>query len=207
MPDSTTLVAFALASFAVIVVPGPNLVYIVTRGLAQGTRAALASAAGVETATLVYVTATAVGVAEVIARSETLFTLIRWAGAGYLVYLAVQTLRHPPVVAITEQATPLGYWRIYRDGAVVNLLNPKVALFFVAFLPQFVDRQSTTSVGLQLIVLGAVFFAIALTLDIGYACISGAATTFIRRRGRGISWIRWPVATVYVSLAVYAVTA
>jgi threonine/homoserine/homoserine lactone efflux protein len=206
MPDLLTLGAFALASCALIVIPGPNLIYIVTRSMVQGPRAGLASAAGVETATSVYVTASTFGISALIARSDTAFATLRYAGAGYLAYLAARTLRFPPAVDADVPAAAQPLSRIYRDGAVVNLLNPKVALFFVAFLPEFVTPDaSTASIRSQLLVLGTLFIALALTLDIGYALVGGALGRWLRRRGEGrLTWLRWPVGAVYLSLAVYA---
>lgn len=205
MPDPITLGAFLLASCALIAVPGPNLIYILTRSMAQGTRAGLASAAGVETATLVYVTMTAIGVSALIARSDAVFTAIRFAGAAYLVHLAVQVVRHPPAVAIDGTGAPQPLRRLYRDGAIVNLLNPKVALFFVAFLPQFVTSGATAeSVRVQLLMLGGLFFALALAMDVGYALAGGVAGSWLHRRGDRLTWLRWPVGAVYLSLGGYA---
>jgi len=201
----TTLGAFVLASVAVVVIPGPNLVYIVTSSMAQGTRAGLASAAGVETATLLYVVMTAVGLSSLIASSDLALSTVRLAGAGYLAYLAVRTFRHPPTVALDGNTTVRPIRDIYRDGAVVNLLNPKVALFFLAFLPQFVSSEVSRSDGrAQLLTLGGIFFALALALDIGYALVAGAAGDWLHRRGGTISWLRWPVCAVYLALAGYA---
>lgn len=206
MPESATLAAFVVASVALVIVPGPNLLYILTRSLAQGTRAGLASAAGVETATAVYVVATALGVAEALARSDLAFSAVRYAGAVYLLYLAVQTIRHPPSIEVDTSAPARRLILLYRDGAVVNLLNPKVALFFVAFLPQFVDPTSpSASAQAQLIVLGSVFLVVALALDIGYALAGGGAAAWLRRRGHQLIWLRWPVTIVYLCLAGYAV--
>lgn len=202
---AATLAAFALASTAVVVVPGPNLVYIFMCGVSHGKRAGLVSALGVETATLIYVGATAFGVSALIVRSDVAFASLRYAGAAYLIYLAVRTLRHPPGVDVGRAAVPLGMGRIYRDGAIVNLLNPKVALFFLAFLPHFVTPDSSAeSVRAQLLVLGGVFLLIAFVLDVTYALASGAAGTWLRQRSGRLAWTRWPVIAVYLALAVYA---
>ena len=208
MPDPILLVSFALASTALIIVPGPNLIYIVTQAMSQGTRAGLASAAGVETATLIYVLATALGVSGLIAQSDLAFAGLKYAGAAYLAYLTVKVLRNPPSVAFVDNGETLSLGRVYRDGTVVNLLNPKVALFFLAFLPQFVDTAPTAApASAQLMVLGVVFLAVAFLLDLGYAVASGAAAALIRRKGGQIAWLRWPVATVYLALAGYALLA
>lgn len=208
MPDPLTLGAFALTSIALVVVPGPNLVYIITRSLAQGTRAGLASAAGVETATSIYVAATALGVSALIERSDMALAVLRHAGAAYLIHLAVQTVRHPPTVGAGVTASERRLLRVYRDGAVVNLLNPKVALFFLALLPQFVDPAASPGPAqTQLLVLGLVFLVIALALDIGYALAAGTAASWLRGQGHELTWMRWPAAAVYLALAGYAVLA
>lgn len=205
MSDPITLAAFALASFALVAVPGPNLIYIITRSMAQGTCAGLASAAGVETATLVYVAATALGVSALIAQSDVMFAALRYGGAAYLGHLAVRTLRRPLIIEMDSSAQPRPLYLIYRDGAIVNLLNPKVALFFLAFLPQFVTPGVPAgSASSQLLLLGAVFFAVALGLDISYALAGGAAGSWLRRRGNQLTWLRWPVGAVYLGLAGYA---
>lgn len=182
--------------------------YIVTRSVAQGTRAGLASAAGVETATLIYVMASALGVSALIAQSDAAFATLRYAGAAYLAYLAylaVHTLRQPRSLEVDTAAPTLPLRRIYRDGAIVNLLNPKVLLFFLAFLPQFVTAgASTESARRQLLLLGALFLTLALALDIGYALAGGAAGRWLRRRGNQLTWLRWPVSAVYLTLAGYA---
>lgn len=206
MIDTTTLGAFVAATTALVIVPGPNLMFIVTRSFEQGTRAGLASAAGVETATLAYVVATAFGVAELVARSSLAFNTIRYLGAAYLVYLAVETIRHPPTVDAPTSAARRSLRVLYRDGAIVNLLNPKVALFFIAFLPQFVDLSSSQAdTRSQLMVLGVVFLVVALALDVGYALAGGRAAAWLRRRGHQVEWLRWPVTAIYVGLAAYAV--
>ncbi|TCO59695.1 LysE family translocator [Actinocrispum wychmicini] len=208
MSSVATLAAFALTSAAVIIVPGPNLIYIMTRSIAQGTRAGLASAAGVETATLLYVTASALGISSLIAKSGGAFFAIKYLGAVYLVYLGVRTLCRPPSIDMDAATPTTPIWRTYRDGAVVNLLNPKVALFFLAFLPQFVSAgASAGSARGEMLVLGVVFFVLALGLDIIYATAAGAMGSWLRRRGRTLRQLRWPVSIVYFALASYSIFA
>lgn len=202
MPDGVTILAFLLASAIVVVVPGPNLIYIVTRSMAQGTRAGLASAAGVETATLLYVVLTALGVSVLVAQSAVVFSVLKYAGAAFLVHIAVQTLRRPPMVEVDGAVPRQSLYRIYRDGMIVNLLNPKVLLFFLSFLPQFVSPDAGAGpAGIQLLVFGGLFLLVALTLDIGYALAGGAAGAWLRRRRRHLAWLRWPVSAVYLGMA------
>lgn len=207
MPELSTFGLFALSALALVAIPGPNLVYIVTRSVDQGRRAGLASALGVETATLVHVAAAAAGLSAFLASSATAFTLVKYAGVAYLVYLGLRTLltREPPEdqPAAAEQAPPR---RVYAEGFVVNLLNPKVALFFLAFLPQFVDPEAGAAWS-QVLVLGALLALIGLTLDLAYAFAAGALGGWVRgnpafaRRRRNIT------GGIYLTLAAVAVAA
>jgi threonine/homoserine/homoserine lactone efflux protein len=184
MPQFTTLVVFAGAALALIAIPGPNLIYIVTRSVAHGRRAGIASAFGVETGTLVHIAAAVMGLSALLASSRVAFDAIRYTGAVYLVYLGARELLRRPrsTVAKRPAATPLG--RTYAEGVLVNLLNPKVGLFFLAFLPQFIDpgRGNAT---LQVLVLGVVFFALALSLDLLYAVAADRVRGWLSGRVRG----------------------
>lgn len=208
MPEPLVLLTFAAASIALIVVPGPNLVYIVTQSMSRGIRAGLASAAGVEIGTLVYVLATALGISGLIARSDLAFAVLKYAGAGYLLYLAIHVVQKPPAVMLPAGVAAKSPWRACRDGAIVNLLNPKVGLFFLAFLPQFVDTgPAAAPTATQLTVLGLVFLALAFLLDVAYAIAGGLAGSLIRSKGGQITWLRWPVVCIYIGLAAYALAA
>jgi len=182
MPTLSTLALFALASFALVVIPGPNMLYILTRGISEGRRSAVVSALGVETGLVVHIGAAAVGLSAVLASSATAFNAVRYAGAAYLVYLGLRALlRRAPDAAAGAPAREPSLRRAFRDGLLVNTLNPKVALFFLAFLPQFVD-PALGSVALQVLVLGLVFTLVAVVLDMAVAFASGALGTWLRRR-------------------------
>jgi threonine/homoserine/homoserine lactone efflux protein len=161
---------FALAAIALILIPGPNMLFVVAQSLAGGRRAGVAAALGLLTGTLIYVTATAVGVAAIIASSALAFDALRYLGAAYLIYLGVKAWR--------TRDTPLSIGvmrgRAYRQAIVVQLLNPKVALFFLAFLPQFVDPERGP-VATQVLVLGAILGGLGLVLDCGYAFVASIA--------------------------------
>lgn len=187
------LLAFALASLALIATPGPNMIYIVTRTAAQGLRAGIASALGVEAGTLLHVAAAGLGVAALVAASPVAFGIVKYAGVAYLAYLGVQALRHPsPAATGVAQKAPL--WRLFMDGAVVNALNPKLVLFFLAFLPQFVRTQG------EMPVFAAVFFALALAADIGYCLVAHAFGPWLRRKSAGHRWF----ASIYFGLGLFA---
>jgi threonine/homoserine/homoserine lactone efflux protein len=161
---------FALAAIALILIPGPNMLFVVAQSLASGRRAGFAAALGLLTGTLIYVTATAVGVAAIIASSALAFDALRYLGAAYLVYLGIKAwrTRDEPV------AMGIHTGRAYRQAIVVQLLNPKVALFFLAFLPQFVDPDRGP-VATQVFVLGAILGTLGLAMDCGYAFIASIA--------------------------------
>jgi threonine/homoserine/homoserine lactone efflux protein len=195
MPSVHALVLFSLATIALLVIPGPAVLFIVTRSVDQGRSAGLVSVLGIHLGTVVHVLAAALGISAVLAASQTAFDIVRYAGAAYLVVLGVRTLmRRVDDDAASPETAPLR--RIFWQGVVVNVLNPKTALFIVAFLPQFVDpsRGSATA---QVLVLGGVFIALGLVSDSTYAL--GAARAGARLR----AWSRFAAVQRYASGAVY----
>jgi threonine/homoserine/homoserine lactone efflux protein len=203
VPDRSTFLVFALASLALIVAPGPNLLYIVTRSVSQGRRAGLVSAVGVEAGTLVHITAAAVGLSQLVATSALAFSVVKYAGAAYLFYLGLRALRRREGLDLAAAARPLQLPRVFRDGIIVNVLNPKVGLFFLAFLPQFVDPARGTA-SAQILALGVVFFGIALTVDVLYAIVAGALSGWLRRRPAYLRRQRFVVGGVYLGLGAAA---
>ncbi len=207
MPDFSTLLVFSVAALALIAVPGPNIIYIVTRGMGQGRKAAVASALGVETGTLFHVAAAALGLSALLASSAFAFNVVKYLGAAYLVYLGVRTLLGGDDDGQPEERADNGrLWRVYLQGVVVNALNPKVALFFLAFLPQFVD-PSRAGVTAQVFVLGVVAFFIGLCVDLLYATSSGALGGWLRRRPAFLRQQRYFTGSVYLALGAAAALA
>ena len=172
MPDLSTLLVFGAAALALIVVPGPAVLYIVAQSLDRGRLAGFVSALGVAVGGLVHVTAAAIGLSSLLVSSATAFAVVKFAGAAYLVGLGLHTLfvrRHEPATTVVhERRLRRRFWQ----GVVVNVLNPKTALFFFAFLPQFVDPDRG-SAALQLGVLGLVFVALAVVSDSLWALAAG----------------------------------
>lgn len=184
MPAIPTLLTFAVAATLLIIVPGPNVIYIITRGIDQGRRAAIASALGVETGMLFHIGAAVLGLSALVASSELVFNIVKYAGAAYLIWMGVTSIR----AKVTNLDAPeidrrASYGRVFAQGMVVNILNPKVGLFFIAFLPQFIDpgRGSSTA---QILVLGGVFVAIAVISDLVYALASGSIGAWLSTRER-----------------------
>lgn len=168
MPSTSTLLVFALTTLAVLVVPGPSVVYVVTRTVQHGRPAGLLSMLGLETGALIHVVAAAAGLTALVASSEVAFNAVRYAGAAYLITLGVRQLAKRSALVTTGSAAAVPRGRLFRDGVMVDLLNPKTGLFFIAFLPQFVDT-SAGRVSVQVAVLGLCFVVLAALCDTAYA--------------------------------------
>jgi threonine/homoserine/homoserine lactone efflux protein len=203
MPDLASLGLFVVAALLLLLTPGPAVLYIVARSLEQGRRAGLVSALGVHAGTLVHVAAAAAGVSAVLAASAAAFSVVKYVGAAYLIYLGVRRLRDRRSVLAAAPPTSASLRRAFVDGAVVNVLNPKTALFFLAFLPQFVD-VSRGAVGLQILALGAVFVALGLLTDGAYALTAGTAARWLRGRPRFLASERFISGGMYIGLGLAA---
>ncbi|HEV3377027.1 MAG TPA: LysE family translocator [Thermoleophilaceae bacterium] len=197
MPELSTLLLFAASAATLVLIPGPNLLYIVTRSVEAGRRTGLASVAGVEAGTLIHVAAAAFGLSALLASSAIAFEVVKYAGVAYLVYLGVRSLRDGGA-AHEDAASPAGVRRTVAEGLLVNVLNPKVSIFFLAFLPQFVDadRGAATT---QVLVLGVVFIAVATVLDLLFVLAAGAIGKRLER-GRSHRF----AGGVYLALAAVA---
>ena len=195
---------FAIAALALLVIPGPSVLYVVTRSIEQGRRAGLVSVLGLHTGTLVHIAAAATGLSALLLASATLFDLVKLAGAAYLIFLGISRLvkRAAPTERQVARAS-LG--RVYGQGFVVNLLNPKTALFFVAFFPQFV-ASGRGPVAAQILVLGAVFVALGLVSDSTYALVAGTIGGRLRARAKARGPRRQWSGLVLIGLGVFAAT-
>jgi len=176
MPDGSTLLLFAGASLALLAIPGPAVIYVVTRSIEHGRTAGMVSMLGVETGTFAYALAAAAGLSGLIAASVTAFTVVKYAGAAYLLYLGVRKLRERDQ---PQDALPSGRSQLFLKGALVQVLNPKIAIFFVAFLPQFV-HSSRGPVAVQILVLGTIFTLLAVLSDGAYVLLGGAVSGWLR---------------------------
>ncbi len=195
MPDPSTLMLFAGASLALLAVPGPAVIYVVMRSVDQGRRAGMVSVLGVETATFAYALAAAVGLTGLIAASEIGFTIVKYAGAAYLVFLGVRKLleRDEPQEAVAEARS-----RLYVKGMLVQALNPKIAVFFLAFLPQFADSA------FGLLVLGTIFTLLAVLSDGAYVLLAGGVAGRLRTSRRARRGLAKLSGGVYIGLGVAA---
>ena len=202
-PDSGTLWVFCLTSLALLLIPGPAVLYVVVQGAEQGRRGGLASVAGIHLGTLVHVAAATVGLSALIVASEVAFSAVKFAGAAYLIYVGVRKLLGRDDPSREPGRTRLSYRRVFARGAVVNVLNPKTALFFLALLPQFVDPDRG-GVWSQALVLGLVFVALGLVTDSLYALAAGTVGGVLRRRRRGM---RYGSGVVFIGLGAVAAVA
>jgi threonine/homoserine/homoserine lactone efflux protein len=202
-PDSGTVWVFCVTALALLLIPGPAVLYVVVQGAEQGRRVGLASVAGIHLGTLVHVFAATVGLSALIVASDVAFNAVKYAGALYLIYMGVRKLlgRDDPSLESAEQR--VSHRRAFVRGAVVNVLNPKTALFFLALLPQFVDPDRG-GVWSQALVLGLLFVALGLVTDSMYALAAGTVGGFLRRRRRGM---RYGSGIVFVGLGAAAALA
>jgi threonine/homoserine/homoserine lactone efflux protein len=202
MLDPVSLVAFAAAALLLLVTPGPAVLYIVGRSLHEGRTAGLVSVLGIHLGTLVHVAAAVLGLSALLASSALAFRVVTYLGAVYLIGLGLRTLlgRDRPVGPTRPRRASLG--RTFLEGAIVNLLNPKTALFFLAFLPQFVD-PSRGSAPAQMLLLGLVFVALGLLSDGGWALLAGTLGGWLGRRRPGVRRAqRYSAGGVYLTLGV-----
>ncbi|MEX2102820.1 MAG: LysE family translocator [Gaiellaceae bacterium] len=199
VPDASSFALFLAAAIALLVVPGPAVVYIVAQSIDQGRTAGLVSTLGIGTGSLVHVTAAAIGLSSLLVSSAEAFTAVKYAGAAYLVFLGVRRLlgRDEPADPGVRERKPLR--RLFKQGVVVNVLNPKTALFFFAFLPQFVDTGAGM-VAAQIAFLGVIFVVLGLVSDGTYALVAGTLSERLRGSERVLRVQRYVSGTVFVGL-------
>jgi threonine/homoserine/homoserine lactone efflux protein len=202
MPDASAFLLFLAASLALLIVPGPAVMYIVARSIDQGRWAGIVSALGLAAGSIILIVAAAFGVSAVLAASPAAFDTVRYLGAAYLAYLGVRTALSRPASAAGEHAPPEPLRKIFLEGIVVNLLNPKTALFFFAFLPQFVDP--TGSVRLQIVVMGLTFTIMGMLTDSVYALVAGAVGKRMATDDRFPRVRRVVASTTYIALSALA---
>jgi threonine/homoserine/homoserine lactone efflux protein len=207
MPHATTFALFAAACVAFLVIPGPSVFYIVTRSLVQGRRAGLTSMLGVQAGGFVHVVAAAFGVSALIASSAAAFTVVKYAGAAYLVFLGLRKLlardEEEPAEVPRGSVSPR---HLFAHGVIVNVLNPKTALFFLAFLPQFVD-PSAGPVAPQMLVLGTMLVCIGTVSDGTYALLAAGAGNKLRSARAARRRLDRISGGVFVGLGVFAALA
>jgi threonine/homoserine/homoserine lactone efflux protein len=203
MPDVSTIGIFAVAALALLVIPGPAVIYITTRSIDQGRAAGIASVLGIATGTLVHTAAAAVGLSALLASSAVAFGVVKYVGAAYLVFLGVRRILMAEPVGQDLVVPPRSLRRIYGQGVLVNVLNPKTALFVFAFLPQFVD-PARGPVPLQIVLLGSLLAAMGIVSDGAYALLAARLGGSLRRSERFATVQRYVSGGVLVTLGVAA---
>ena len=205
VPEAHAVVLFAAAALALLVIPGPSVLYIVTRSSEQGRTAGFVSVLGVHAGTLFHVGAAAFGLSALLVRSATLYTAVKWAGAVYLIFLGIRRIATRPVTADDIEVARKPLKKLFLDGVVVNTLNPKTALFFFAFLPQFVDPDH--SVTAQVLFFGAVFVLLGLLSDGTYALVASHLGSWLKTSRAFRSIERYVAGSIFVTLGVTAAVA
>ena len=206
MLDGTLLLGFIAASLVVLLIPGPGVLYAVAHSLSQGHRAGLVSVLGLSTGALAHVVAATAGLSAILLTSATAFGIVKLLGAAYLIYLGISTLfGSRPVVSLEAHARH-ALRRLFTDGVVVSVFNPKIAVFFLAYLPQFVD-PARGSVPQQVLLLGIIYVALALVTDGAYALLAGSLRNWFSGRVMRGPLPRYVSGSLYLGLGVNAALA
>jgi threonine/homoserine/homoserine lactone efflux protein len=204
IPGGANLGLFIGAALALLLVPGPAVLYIFARSVEQGRLAGFVSILGIHTATLVHVAGAALGLSAVLAQSALAFSLIKYAGAAYLIWLGLNKLFGRRAAEDADIAVePASHRRLFRDGFVVNLLNPKTALFFLAFLPQFVEVDRG-QVAMQIAFLGLLFTALGIVTDGCYALAAGTMGNWLKRSRGHLEVERYVSGALFIGLGLTA---
>ncbi|MEY4895773.1 MAG: hypothetical protein RI890_572 [Actinomycetota bacterium] len=205
MPDLNSLISFAVASVALLVIPGPAVIYIVNRSVADGRQIGLAAVVGLELGTFMHVLAATVGLSAILATSENAFNVVKYLGASYLVLIGLRTLTRKPE-AISTSASSMTQSQAFRQGFIINMLNPKIALFFLSFLPQFIDPNISSNAR-QSLILGSVFVLCGFVID-GIYALTASSLREVLVKGKALPFIQQYVAgVVFVLLGAAAALA
>ncbi|HEY2982266.1 MAG TPA: LysE family translocator [Anaerolineales bacterium] len=206
MPETPRLLLFFVAALILLLTPGPAVLYIVARSIDQGRVAGLVSVLSIEAGNFVHVLAATFGLSALLMSSALAFSAVKYLGAAYLIYLGIRKLLSHPVPIQVPGAAAQSLRRIFTQGVLVAVLNPKTALFFLAFLPQFVD-SSRGPVARQMLLLGCIFVLMALISDSLYALLADSLGQWVRRSPAFLRGERYVVGGVYVGLGITAALA
>jgi len=207
VPDLSNLVTFSLAAVVLFIIPGPSVLYIVARSVAQGRGAGFVSVAGIHAGSAIHVAAAVAGLSALLVSSSAAFAVVKWVGAAYLIYLGVRTLRGGSAIGAVEPGIDeRPARRLFLDGLVVNLFNPKTAVFFLAFVPQFVDSKAGSSVQ-QLLVLGMLFISLGVISDSVYALAGARISRWVRSSNQARRRVSKGSGVTYFGLGLWAALA
>ncbi len=204
MPDLPQLLLFIAAGWLLNLTPGPDVLYIVSNALRSGARAGIVAALGIVSGCFVHVFAAAIGVSALLATSATAFTVLKWIGAAYLLWMGVRMLfskAQPLVIQAPGPAPEVDLWRVFRRGFLTNVLNPKVALFFLAFVPQFIAPDATNK-ALVFLLLGLIFNLNSLPINFGYAWLAAWFARRVDAVQRGMRWLDRAAGALFIGFGV-----
>jgi threonine/homoserine/homoserine lactone efflux protein len=201
MIEPANFFLFASVSWALILAPGPDMLYVITRGVTQGRRAGMVSAVGVICGILVHTTAAAFGLTLILQTSAAAFLMVKYLGAVYLIYLGIKAWRDQSTFSLQTSTSMVSFHRVFWQGVLSNVLNPKIAIFFLAFLPQFVDKASP-DVTSQMVLLGLTFasFGLCFLLAVGYS--SGTIGGWLTRRPHYVRFLQRFASGILIALGV-----
>ena len=201
MIEPTKFLLFVGVSWALILAPGPDMLYVITRGVTQGRKAGMLSALGVICGILVHTTAAAFGLTLILQTSALAFLIVKYLGAIYLIYLGIKSWRDKSTFNLQTEASRVSFSRVFWQGVLSNVLNPKIAIFFLAFLPQFVDKGSS-QVTLQMVSLGLTFacFGLCFLLVVGYS--SGTIGSWLIHRPHYAQFLQRVAGGILIGLGV-----
>ena len=203
MPNLTSLPLFVIASAVLLITPGPAVLYIIARSVDQGRRAGLVSVCAIEVGNFMHVIAATLGLSALLLSSALAFTMVKYLGAAYLVYLGLRKLFTRAAARVTADRRPKRLRKVFTQGVVVAALNPKTALFFVAFLPQFIDPAQGAVAG-QMLILGSLFVMMAVISDSLYALLAGTVGHWLKSSSSVLRAERYIVGSLYIGLGLTA---
>jgi threonine/homoserine/homoserine lactone efflux protein len=200
--DLASYLLFVAAAVVLVAVPGPDMAYMLARTIAQGRAAGITAAVGINAGAYVHVCAAVFGLSAILATSAIAFSAVKWIGACYLIWIGIRALRSKTSsFSLANEPKPvIRRRRIFFEGFLSDVLNPKVAIFFLAFLPQFVHTDSSLSVTLQLLILGVTANVIAVVMNIGIVFLCSAATSTLRRRPQVVTWLNKLSGALFIAL-------
>ena len=204
MESTSYWLLFFSAAFAINISPGPDLIYILSKTIAQGRKIGIISSLGIWSGALVHVFAAALGLSAILATSAVAFSLVKYIGAAYLVFLGIQALRSKGMsfeMPVTTDRIEVTAWKAFRQGALVDILNPKVAIFFMAFLPQFI-RPELGHNSIQIIILGALVILVAIPVEFLVVLTAAQTTGFFRKKRKLSVWLDRILGSVLIGLGI-----
>jgi len=200
------LLTFMGATVLLAISPGPDNIYVLTQGMVNGARAGLATTAGLISGCIVHTTLLAFGVSALIKENPLSFTVISWFGAAYLLYLAYKVFRSDGAIDSSGKAPKKSYLSLFKQGVIMNVLNPKVTLFFLAFMPAFIWNPEGNTV-YQFYILGLTFMAVSFIIFASFALLAGKISGFLTRNKNTGVVLKWVQIIVFIGIAVYLIVA